>query len=490
MKKHVHASIKHLFATGLLLMTALVLPLFAKHLGGGAIIADKLRPVPLIMCLGLTGCVWLVFKGAHKRRLTSSMTLLDWMVLLFALSSLITSSHCPNWQYAMKGGLIHCGTPVYVCGALSYFVISRGFSEKHKAVIWWMLVTGWTFLYIWCFLNAFGVGYVHTAVPDKPSMVATLGHVNTASAFFCITLPVLALQYLDCESTWARRIHAGMLTAGILASLSIFTDGIWLGMTLAASVLLYAAAKSTLKLQRLCILTLLSGIAFSVIHLSLTLGIIRFEKGLTWWLATHFFGEALCTVSALLLALKGKWGTQKEAYTTLGKILAAACVLLVSVVVVWSIVQSIRNPYFGTCRGAVWKGSIWTYRLYSPTEKIIGQGSGMFFEKLTVATNMLLGRKYPNTIYASCHNFLLESLLSQGIVGMLILITGIVALFIAAKKSIEKNKFSKTAIPFSAIMGYLGLSFVNSPYNYTVLLLYVMLALFRNYSSARNEDHC
>ena len=196
----------------------------------------------------------------------------------------------------------------------------------------------------------------------------------------------------------------------------------------------------------------------------------------------------LC-IALMMLRRQGRLQFTEKSRKTAINVLSMASVLLVIGVVTVFILYSLHHPAFGSTRGAIWKGSFWTYRLFPAINKIFGIGPGFYADNVTLAFQMLL---YDDGLrYATCHDSLLQALLGQGIFGLACLLTGVVALIRCWRRELRSVAMSPAVLSdknlpdilalatLTGLMCYFGCSLVESTYPHPIALLSAILGLFR-----------
>ena len=133
------------------------------------------------------------------------MTLLDWCVLVFGCSSLVTCilSQAPELTLVGTMGMF-VGAFTYFTGTLVYFVVSRNMIPNKWIV--GIFVAGWTMLFAWTIANQCGkdlFGMHQNMRPtDLQLYVSSMGNVNSASVAFAASVPFLvslmALGSISC----------------------------------------------------------------------------------------------------------------------------------------------------------------------------------------------------------------------------------------------------------------------------------------------------
>jgi len=407
------------------------------------------------------------------------MTLLDWSVLVFGVSSLVTCVLAKDPVFAFVGTKgMFVGGFTYMTGMLMYFVVSRNMVANKLNI--GILLAGWGLIFLWTVMNQCGVDYhgMHENMKpgDVPGYVASMGNSNSASDAFAGILGLCGIF-----AVYNRKFSRLICAVGVIAVMSIGNEGVLIGLVAMMTFVLFLLSRSNEQFGNGLKLILCFGIGITLYHILGIAGVIHYT-GMASKIAGYYAGEIFVLLSASIynLSQNGNLSFDEQKLRKLGKYTAIAFASVICVFMIVALIKSTYDPDFGNTRGAIWKGSIWSFRLYSPIEMIFGQGSGMFADNVTLAFTMLFGEESSPVTYATCHNSLLQALLGQGIIGLACLLLGLYSLIRDwFKMDLEKENPMRIA-SLTAIMGYFGASLVESTYPHTVILLFAMLALYRN----------
>ena len=287
-----------------------------------------------------------------------------------------------------------------------------------------------TVLYV---LNVFNIDligtYADTAVVERAQFFSTLGQKNFNSGYLAVTLPIVFWMFLSARGprrTIAYGIPAFM---GGLALAVVDADGLLLGLTAAAAVLVCGKDFTTRVLRRMMVL----GMAFFF-----WAGIMQYwrehvyTQGGTPLLAAFgtiaLAGFCVCAAVWLaLLALEKRFHKVLPLYRparVLTALAAAALVLLL----VWANVLPgypgfgpldgflVFNDDWGTFRGTGWRAAWGVWADGSVFRKLVGVGPGMMHRAVVRWAGESLTPRM-NTFYAA-HNEYLEQLLTTGAAGL------------------------------------------------------------------------
>ena len=436
--------------------------------------------------------------GVRQER--QKMVLLDWCVLVFGCSSIVTCllSQAPQMTFVGVFGMFVGGFS-YFTGMLVYFVVSRNLIPSRWIVC--TLVAAWAVIFLWTIVNQCGIDVfgMHEGMNpgDFTSHVSSMGNVNSASDAFATLVPFIMILLLMSTDITDRFLLAAVCFIGLLASFALGCEGVLIGFVAVIPFVVLTALTDVGKVNRTVRLLQVAGLALSLYHFLCINGVIPSSGGIIYKVAGLWTGELLTVLSIILLLMLGN-GRMKFTDRSLKNTRTALVWTFVAVFVGFvaiSVIKSFHDINYGSARGAVWKGSVWSFRLYNPVEMIFGKGSGMFAKGVTLAYSMLFDKE-PDVSYATCHNSLLQALLGNGIIGLLCLLTGLFALLrdwfrelrhivlrpMPKYESLHYIQFDEKVrvASFVSIVGYFGASMVESTYPHTVLLLFAMLALYRS----------
>lgn len=440
-----------------------------------------------------------------KRQEWQKMTLLDWCILVFGCSSMVTCvlSKAPDLTLVGSKGM-YVGAFTYVAGMITYFAVSRNLTADRRITA--AVLAAWAVIFIWTIANQCGTDVFGMHENMQPgtqwTFVASMGNINSASTAFATVIPFAVMLLFFAYGESRRYLLAAFCAAGFLATYMLDCEGMLIGFLVMMPFAVIAAMSNVRRLKLALTLLLAVGLTLTVFHFLCVCTVVMSQKGLVSTLASHWAGESLSVFAALLLFLNGRNRLKSDERTLriVRSVLAWACVAVLAGFVCVAVVKSTYDPDFGSWRGAVWKGCVWSFRLFTPLEMIFGQGSGMFADNVTMAWSMLFDKK-SDFLFATCHNSLLQALLGNGIVGLLCLLTGVYALLrdwrrdlraivlrpMPKYESIHNVQYSEIirVASFTSVIGYFGTSLVASVYPHTVILLFAMLALYRSTEPAK-----
>lgn len=428
------------------------------------------------------------------------MTLLDWCVLVFGFSSLVTCllSKAPELTLVGTKGMF-VGAFTYFTGMLAYFVISRSMIPSRRIV--GLLVGAWTVIFLWTVVNQCGKDVFGMHQNMKPEdllrFVSSMGNSNSACVSFAAMVPFAAMLMIMTGEQSRRYLLAAVCMIGFLAVYSLNGDGVIIGILAMMPFVITAALSDQKKINTALLVLIAMGVSLAVYHFLCICTVFKPAEGIIYK-ASNFWAGELVTAAALLLYYlngHGKLKLDEKSLKMIRIVLVCVCVAVLAGFVAYSVVRSCNDPHYATGRGAIWKGNVWTFRLFTPLEMIFGQGSGMFAENATLAYSMLLGIESHQS-FATSHDILLQALLGNGIVGFLCLVAGVISLLrdwfrevgaivrrpVPRYESIRNVEYAEMVRVASlvAIMGFFGASLVESTYPHTTMLLFALLGLYRS----------
>ena len=287
-----------------------------------------------------------------------------------------------------------------------------------------------TVLYV---LNVFNIDligtYANTAVVERAQFFSTLGQKNFNSGYLAVTLPIVFWMFLSARGL--RRTVAFGIPAfmGGLALAVVDADGLLLGLTAAAAVLVCGKGFTTRILRRMMVL----GMAFFF-----WAGFMQYwrehvyTQGGTPLLAAFgtiaLAGFCVCAAVWLaLLVLEKRFHKVLPLYRQ-ARVLAALAAAALVLLLVWANLLPgypgfgaldgflVFNDDWGTFRGTGWRAAWGVWADGSVFRKLVGVGPGMMHRAVVRWAGESLTPRM-NTFYAA-HNEYLEQLLTTGAAGL------------------------------------------------------------------------
>lgn len=362
------------------------------------------------------------------------------------------------WGYGAK-----CtGLLVYVTGLLCAYLL-----WKHLT---WTPILTWTFLLgagivsILQILNRWGIDplgmYSNLVEEEKPVFISTIGQVNYNAAFNCLTIAVLLVLFMLCEELFSKIVFAVALLFAYAGGICSCSDSIYLAWIVMFYILFIYVCMHPKRWFRLAaVLLLLDAAVFGV------------------WICWSYVRQVrFWGISALLFQMKLHWGLTILLWIFIlagslvwwkgRRIWRQFCITLMVVLPVamfgvfkwtiysWQIAGEV--DWTGT-RFQIWEKS-WMSFVNAPLlNKLFGYGFNNVQQALATVGESQLGEE----IIQDAHNIFLNSLLTSGIIGTILLAGMLIGLLV---KSIRLTKEKEEALFGVMIVAvYLVQGMLNGP---------------------------
>lgn len=473
----------------------LLIPLYMNKDMYTAMIQSKGKCFWFIGVICITGVVIYYIQGIISKEYKWKLSLNNWNfldigMLLFGVSVFISFLLSEDKLACLKGeNGFYCGTFLCLISIILYFFLSRNLISDKQ--LWDMVIIVSDIIFVWIFLNSISIDILnmHAAIIEEQyfSYYASLGNSNSISAYLCLLIPVGLIFFLHAEKRADQWFYGSFAVLGVLAALSIHTEGVWIGLVIMMLFFLPYCFSSWIRLERLMLLGMAVGGMLVLLKL-LSLLIpnkMYFGAGISTYLIRYWAGAFLLLICAFVyLFCKKRSGRMKEAVLKkISYVLDAVIVIGIAGYVISSI-RSFDYTY-GSGRGAIWMGSVQLFGEYSVTEKLFGLGTEMIKGRLTELVSAIHNT---GQNFANCHNNILECLLTLGLFGLfayLFVWVFVIKEYIdGSKKSLTKEQ----AAYFLALIAYFGQSIVGNPYSLSAPMVFVMLALLRNQSFSERRN--
>jgi len=414
---------------------------------------------------------------------------MDIAMLAFGIAVIISFLFSENKKVAYFGtGGFHVGTLSIVTLIVFYFFVSRNLcgSERH----WDLIIVLNTFIFLWVVLDSVSTDFfgIRTKLGNqKLQYFASLGQMDSVSAYLCMILPIVIVFFLNQKKMQFWTVACVLF--GLTAFTGIQTDGVYIGVAVCAIFLIPYALKDTLRLQRLLWLGLIWGVAITYYSVFSVVAPDRIgaDSGVSGTLIHYWIGVVMIVFCGLLLIWieKKRVLPSHKVISILSKVASIGLIVVIAVFLLHGTVNLIQGDIgWGNGRGGIWLGAIHLFEAYNPLQKLFGLGMTAASTDLSYFANELL--QWNNVIVANAHNDFLEYLISTGIVGLVTYTaTWVVPIveYVKSKKNGKEWSVAKMAY-FMALMAYMGQSIVGNPYSLSVPIVYLIFALYRN------EDFC
>lgn len=470
----------------------ILLPLYMNKDMYTAMIQAKGKCFWFIGVICIAGVVIYYIQGVISKQYQWNITLKQWNLLdvgmlLFGISVLISFLLSEDKLMCLKGeNGFYCGTFLCLTSVMLYFFLSRNLISTKQ--LWDMVMIVSDIIFVWIFLNSVSVDILnmHDAIIVEQyfSYFASLGNSNSVSAYLCFLIPVGLVFFLNADKKSDQWFYGSFAVLGILAAVSIHTEGVWIGLVIMLLFFLPYSFSSWERLERLMVLGMVVGGVLFILKLFSLFIPERMYLGvsISTYLIRYWAGAVLFIVCFLvyLYCRKGRRYVKEAILKKISYVLVAMIVIGIAGYVL-SVIRSFDASY-GSGRGAIWMGSVQLFGEYSVTEKLFGLGTEMIKERLTVLVSAIHNT---GQNFANCHNNILECLLSLGLFGLFTYI--FVWVFVVKEyiDGLKKGVTKEQAAYFMALIAYFGQSIVGNPYSLSAPMVFVMLALLRNQSFGR-----
>lgn len=425
------------------------------------------------------------------------ITIVDWSIIVFVLSAIISTIFSENSLSALTGsGGRNNGLILILFYTAVYFIISRIYTANR--IVPALLCISASFVAFLGILNQFywdpfnlyaGLGYNQVL-----KFISTIGNRNMFSAYLCIVFPVCFLLFI-----YSKKIH-GMIVSGISAII-VFggmmcsdSDSSILGVTVFFLISFIFFIRSIGRLSRFFMLGafMLTGCKliriFSFFMDDYSMGFSSIQEKLIYG-NTYFAIIILLVISFLLMFIHIKYPKYENPKAVLiGAVIVLGIVVgtVFALIIYFSIFDTQTkltgvlgyfrfNDAWGTHRGFMWIRAFNIFIDMNIIHKLFGSGPDTFGNMMdTLGYNQeLLSYKGETTDCA--HNVYLNYLVTIGLLGVGSYITAIAATLIRTVKIASKNKYA--VIFAGSILCYSVQAIVNIDQPITTPLFIVMLAL-------------
>ncbi len=425
------------------------------------------------------------------------ITIVDWSIIAFAVSAIISTLFSENSLSALTGsGGRNNGLILILFYTAVYFIISRIYTANR--IVPALLCISASFVAFLGILNQFywdpfnlyaGLGYNQIL-----KFISTIGNRNMFSAYLCIVFPVCFLLFI-----YSKKIH-GMVVSGVSAVI-VFggmmcsdSDSSILGVTVFLIISFIFFIRNISRLSRFFMLGafMLTGCKliriFSFFMDDYSMGFSSIQKKLIYG-NTYFAIIILLVISVLLMIIHIKYPQYENPKAVL---IGAFIVLGIAVGVVFALIIYFSifdiqtklsgvlryfrfNDAWGTHRGFMWIRAFYIFIDMNILHKLFGSGPDTFGNMMDVFGYNQELLSYKGEITDCAHNVYLNYLVTTGLVGVCSYITAIAATLIRTVKIASKNKYA--VIFAGSILCYSVQAIVNIDQPITTPLFIVMLAL-------------
>lgn len=483
-----------IFAAILFIMVGIVLQLYINkdfyfNISGAK--SECINVIAVIAAVGL--CVW-AYEAIKSRNvlraagLTQKMSLLDWAVLAFGASSVLNCILVKQHDMVFFGTRsMDVGTLVYMTAVAVYFIVSKNF--RPKKWLFGLLTATFCILFVWTLMNQCGrdsFGWHKNMVPGEVyGYVSTLGNINAACLAIGTFFSIIFVLFLYAGNVWTKRLLGIMLFFGAASGFANGSDGIVLAYVFLAPLAVYFASRDSEKTTRLFEALFMAALGVSFYHLLHSAGTTH-VSGMYDKVVDKWAGEFLAILSAVVAIVlrSGKFRLSAKTLRTAGTVLSLGCVCMVFGVVAYLVIGALKDPSFGSGRGALWTGAVKAFQSGNLPMKLFGFGNGMFAPRIDNVVEELTSGPVTRS-FTTCHNIFFQVLLAQGITGLLTVLVGIAALVrnwfgkfskIAGGETTSFEQAASLAC-FAGLVSCFGMSLIETIYPNIVMLFFLTLAV-------------
>ena len=317
---------------------------------------------------------------------------------------------------------------------------------------------------------------------DQERYISTLGNINFAGAYLCLTVPVAGRYLLSGRRADERAVLVGAaFIMGVCAAAACRSECTILGIG-AALILMPFTIKDDASALR-CWGVLLIGVVVTMqLYAFIALRAGSWLSSITDILLRPSVSVPICVFGAVWYLLVGKrCGREKRILRYYGAFLAVCAaggaLLLYLLNTRWQGVSLgaaedwLRfSDGWGTDRILIWRHCIGFYRAFPVWKKLFGGGCGI------LARLDVYSRIFPDAVLDAAHNEYLQILLNWGAVGLAAYLGWIVCAAVGAYRNGSKISMSILC----GIAGYAVQACVNIAQAPGIMLFFVLLAAAGN----------
>lgn len=421
------------------------------------------------------------------------------LIVVFGISTLLSKT--PKDAFFAEQGRNN-GMLIFIFYFLVYLIISRFFWEKEYVYI--ALALGSAAVHILCILNFFYVdvfslfgiengiyyGYDANTVKDFTS---TIGNKNIMSAFCCLTIPILAMLYMNSKKK-IKYLYLVSCGVGFASMLCADSESGFLGFvpTMALILLFYCRKLNMVRKFFAAVLAMLIA-AKALSFVRPILGGAQKGFGTMQKLFIDDF-KSVIAIAVIALIVAGLWFAEHKnieikvpKYTpyVLGGVYLLALALIAGLFVRYSFINTTSkldgimtffrfNEKWGTHRGFIWIKAVEIFKTAGFKNAVIGSGPDTFYSMFTPYFSELTN-KFGNSSTNCAHNEYLNYLVTTGILGLGAYLALFGSAVVRSVKYAAKNPM--TVVFIAPVVCYLFQSIVNIANPEVTPLLFIYLAL-------------
>lgn len=406
----------------------LVFPLFYQDKFFNILTAKRLFYYRWTTMFIVVGIIILIVLQIEKHEIISLPKKIDpipifCMLLLFS-SILCVALNDNPWVNLYHGGGRKFGELVLIYGAIIVLLIGKNLKWNSNIIKCYLIGAGVVFLLE--DLNTFMLDPLNMceSLTDKSIIiqyVATLGNVNYASAFNCVTLPLGVFLYLKSSNIRSKLLYGVVLVLGFAGIIACRSDS---GMVTLLCILfflffLWVRDRDSFGSYIEVIIFFLSAILFMVVlkyvfpyrtfYLTGIIGLFATKIGVL----TECLSILVCLSVRICLC---KSSRELPIQRMKGMILVLLSIMGVVILMINGIKFQLDDS-FGSYRGYIWKRAIMMYsQEYSFVKKLFGCG----YYHVELLLDQYYGTEMMDklgAVFLEVHNEALQYLLSVGLVG-------------------------------------------------------------------------
>ncbi|MCR5149241.1 MAG: O-antigen ligase family protein [Eubacterium sp.] len=427
----------------------------------------------------------------YKDFFTASKSMLKspffWAFMLL-LSNFLSFLACGSKKTAFTG---EEGRRLGLC--MFILIVAMFFIVAYKAyvhvIIYIVFVAVSYFMFYIAIVQHFGVDFGKWRAEIKKSQqtvfMSTIGNMNTFGGYLCIFIAISIAVFIFTDKFLLKAYSGTAVMLGAFTVMAAKSDNVYLGLGVAVVLLFYITVhyKKLVEWSFSVMLMSIGFFAMSILnhvekgnkgHLNGIAKIIGNMKIMgTFMAASVIFLSVVLLIRYLKADLYEKIQCRKMLI-----IVTVIGVLAVITVVILGI--SSKHEYFvfndrwGEYRGFIWSRSVKAYGKGDGLVKVFGYGNesvravmkeNYYEEMITI----------PKKIYDSCHNILLQQLLTTGIFGLITYLGFFISSMVCMVKNMKGNP--EVAACAAACAAHVAQAMVNPEQPIVTPIFYVLLAL-------------
>lgn len=443
--------------------------------------------------------------GGDRENSIGKLSVADWAMLSFLAVCTLSTVFSVNPEKALLGtagrnnGLLLMAIYVGI-----YFVVSR--NGRPGPVAFAALGVVSAFVSLVAILNFFSLDPLKMVkalnAADQKVFFSTIGNKNLLSGYLCITLPVLAVLFVEDDRKWLRKLAFICLVPGFAALLAADSDSGLLGLGIFAVLYLVRYIRQPGRLKRF--LLVLTVMLLSARILLLPLAVIPQLQTKSISQLQLFFVRGNASLGLLLLMAvstalmyfldykKPDLELPKAVHITLASLVVVGLLTVIGAMVYLTANSDVPltgfgtylrlNDTWGTNRGFMWRRTLDIFGDFNLWRKLFGSGPDTFYYMFQPYFPEL--NKYWTSSTNAAHNEYLNYMITVGVLGAAAYTTALIS---GAVRGIrERNQNPMGAVYCAAVICYGAQALVSIAQPITTPLLIIFLALSTGASFGEN----